>query len=177
MNDELFISAPSVDWLVPFLLLGLRERDSYGHELVQRMPALGLGVTHPRAMHRALRHTEEEGLNRLRKRRGRRRVTPAAVLDHRARRGLPGVVGEHPGVVPRRGKPVLRNLRRRETRAGSANERRARPYTSQNQTARHRGRPSSPSPPALGLRKERVARKQVPGARPRKRMNSQRSTR
>lgn len=61
MSEETF-GDPYAGWLVPFLLLSLRERDSDGHKLRQRMADLGFGATHPRAMYRALRRMEREGL-------------------------------------------------------------------------------------------------------------------
>lgn len=57
MNDEMF-DVPSVDWLVSFLLLGLRKWDSYGHELARRMPDLGFGAAYPGVVCRALRQME-----------------------------------------------------------------------------------------------------------------------
>ncbi len=61
MNDEMF-NMPPADWLVTFLLLGLWERDSYGHELVRRMPDLGFEAAHPGAVYRTLRQMEREGM-------------------------------------------------------------------------------------------------------------------
>jgi poly-beta-hydroxybutyrate-responsive repressor len=61
VSEETF-GDPYAGWLVPFLLLSLRERGSDGPELRQRMADLGFGATHPRAMYRALRRMEREGL-------------------------------------------------------------------------------------------------------------------
>jgi PadR family transcriptional regulator len=61
MSDKLS-EASLADWLVPFLLLGLWERDSYGHELAQRVADLGFGVTRPEVMYRTLRQMEKEGM-------------------------------------------------------------------------------------------------------------------
>jgi PadR family transcriptional regulator PadR len=52
----------STDWLVPFLLLNLRERDHYGHELTQRMADFDCGTIRPGAMYQSLRQMEKEGL-------------------------------------------------------------------------------------------------------------------
>lgn len=60
MNDGIF--GMPFAWLVPFLLLGLRERDSYGHELAEEMSDFGLGATRPGATSRTLRQMEVEGL-------------------------------------------------------------------------------------------------------------------
>ena len=57
LNDEM-LGSPS-DWLVPFLLLGLWERDSYGLELARKMAESGFETTRPEMMYRALRRMEE----------------------------------------------------------------------------------------------------------------------
>lgn len=61
MNDEVF-EAPSTCWLVPFLLLSLREQDHYGDELEQRMGDFDSGSTRPWAMYQNLRQMEKEGM-------------------------------------------------------------------------------------------------------------------
>jgi DNA-binding PadR family transcriptional regulator len=45
----------STPWLVPFLLLLMRERDSYGQDLTRRIADLGLGATRSGTVYRALR--------------------------------------------------------------------------------------------------------------------------
>lgn len=47
------------DWVVPLLLVCLRQRDRYGHELTRKMMNMGLTPTHPDAVYRALRQMEE----------------------------------------------------------------------------------------------------------------------
>jgi DNA-binding PadR family transcriptional regulator len=37
----------STSWLVPLLLLLMRERDSYGQDLTRRVAHLGFGATRP----------------------------------------------------------------------------------------------------------------------------------
>ncbi len=61
MSGEMF-EVSSAALFVPVLLLGLREQDSGGPELVQRMTDLGFGVSHPEAIDRALGQMEGEGL-------------------------------------------------------------------------------------------------------------------
>lgn len=56
------LEVPSVDWIVPFLLVCLWERDRYGYELTRRMIALGFETTHPGVMYRTLRQMEKEGM-------------------------------------------------------------------------------------------------------------------
>ena len=54
-----FSSAP---WIFPFLLLLMRERDPYGHELRLGIADLDSGMMRPEAVYRALRQMEGEGL-------------------------------------------------------------------------------------------------------------------
>lgn len=62
MNNGIF-EAPSTCWLVPFLLLSLREQDHYGDELEQRMADFDSGsTTRPWAMYQNLRQMEKEGM-------------------------------------------------------------------------------------------------------------------
>ena len=51
---------PCASWLVPFLLLFLREQSSYGHDLTRRITDLGFGEMHPGVVHRTLRRIEQE---------------------------------------------------------------------------------------------------------------------
>jgi PadR family transcriptional regulator PadR len=55
------LGVPS-DWLVPFLLLGLREQDSCEPELTSKMAGSGFEATRPGEMYRALRYMEQEGM-------------------------------------------------------------------------------------------------------------------
>jgi poly-beta-hydroxybutyrate-responsive repressor len=60
MNDTLeMLSTP---WLAPFLLLLMRERDSYGQDLTRRTADLGFGATRPGTVYRILRQMENEGM-------------------------------------------------------------------------------------------------------------------
>jgi PadR family transcriptional regulator PadR len=62
VSDAVLVE-PSVEWLGPFLLLGLREEEGcYGHELARKMADLGFGATRPRTIYRTLRRMEEEGM-------------------------------------------------------------------------------------------------------------------
>ncbi len=61
MSDSA-IESPSVYWLVPFLLLTLRERDSYGQELAFRVADFGVWTTHPGAIYETLWQMEKEGM-------------------------------------------------------------------------------------------------------------------
>jgi poly-beta-hydroxybutyrate-responsive repressor len=53
---------PPVNWMVPFLLVCLQERDCHGHELAQNMNNLGLEATHSETMYGTLQHMEKEGV-------------------------------------------------------------------------------------------------------------------
>ena len=52
------------DWLVPFLLLCLRDGDLRGQEIMGRMAKFGLGAVRPGELYRELRQAEAEGLVR-----------------------------------------------------------------------------------------------------------------
>lgn len=52
----------SADWIVPFLLLCLRDRNRFGRELTRKMIDLGFGMRRAEAMYRALRQMEKEGV-------------------------------------------------------------------------------------------------------------------
>jgi poly-beta-hydroxybutyrate-responsive repressor len=53
---------PPVNWMVPFLLVCLQERDCHGHELAQNISNLGLEATHSEIMYGTLQHMENEGV-------------------------------------------------------------------------------------------------------------------
>lgn len=61
-TGDAVLKVPSVSWLVPFLLLALQERDSYGYELARSMSGLDVGSRHPAKVYRALQQMEEEGM-------------------------------------------------------------------------------------------------------------------
>lgn len=50
------------DWLVPLVLLLLRQWSSYGYELMERLTTFGWQLMNPGTFYRMLRHLEEEGL-------------------------------------------------------------------------------------------------------------------
>jgi PadR family transcriptional regulator, regulatory protein PadR len=50
------------NWLVPVLLLTLRECTSYGYKLMQQAAAFGFGAMNPGTLYRTLRHMEKDGL-------------------------------------------------------------------------------------------------------------------
>ena len=60
-SDEV-LEVPSVSWLVPFLLLALQERDSYGYELARSMSDFDFGTRRSAKAYRALQQLEEEGM-------------------------------------------------------------------------------------------------------------------
>lgn len=49
------------NWLVPVMLLSLREWNSYGYELMQRVAVFGFETMNPGTMYRTLKHMEENG--------------------------------------------------------------------------------------------------------------------
>ncbi|SRR5579875_830805 len=52
----------SKNWLVPTLLLMLRQWNSYGYELLEKMTALGIATMNPGSFYRTLRRMEKEGM-------------------------------------------------------------------------------------------------------------------
>src|SRR5215210_2353628 len=56
------LEIPSPDWVTPFLLVILRERDCYGRELARQVIDFDLGATRSEAVYRALRQMEKEGI-------------------------------------------------------------------------------------------------------------------
>jgi PadR family transcriptional regulator PadR len=54
----------SKNWLVPILLLMLREWSSYGYELMERVATFGLSAMNPGTFYRTLRQMEKDGMVR-----------------------------------------------------------------------------------------------------------------
>jgi hypothetical protein len=54
------------DWLVPVVLLSLREWNSYGYELMGRARMLGFGAMNPGTLYRTLRQMEKDGVVEVR---------------------------------------------------------------------------------------------------------------
>jgi len=50
------------NWLVPVVLVTLREWNSYGYELMERAAAFGFEAMNPGTLYRTLRQMEKEGL-------------------------------------------------------------------------------------------------------------------
>ena len=50
------------NWLVPMMLMTLRDGSSYGYELMERLAVLGWGEVNPGTLYRTLRQMEGEGL-------------------------------------------------------------------------------------------------------------------
>lgn len=54
----------SKNWLVPILLLMLREWSSYGYELMEKVATFGLSTMNPGTFYRTLRQMEKDGMVR-----------------------------------------------------------------------------------------------------------------
>lgn len=52
----------SKNWIVPVLLLMLRELNSYGYELMEKMATFGLGTMNAGTFYRTLRQMEKDGM-------------------------------------------------------------------------------------------------------------------
>ena len=50
------------NWLVPVILLTLRECTSYGYKLMEQAAAFGFVTMNPGTLYRTLRHMEKDGL-------------------------------------------------------------------------------------------------------------------
>ena len=50
------------NWLVPVILLSLRDWNSYGYELMERATAFGFGAMNPGTLYRTLRQMEKDGI-------------------------------------------------------------------------------------------------------------------
>jgi PadR family transcriptional regulator, regulatory protein PadR len=50
------------NWLVPVILLSLREWNSYGYELMERASAFGFEAMNPGTLYRTLRRMEKDGV-------------------------------------------------------------------------------------------------------------------
>ena len=60
-NDGVLDVSPA-SWIVPFLLLCLREGDCYGYELVREVTYSGYEASRPRSIYQALQQMEREGM-------------------------------------------------------------------------------------------------------------------
>lgn len=52
----------SKNWVVPVVLLMLREWNSYGYELLEKLTKFGLGAMNPGTFYRTLRQMEKDGV-------------------------------------------------------------------------------------------------------------------
>src|SRR5437764_15359643 len=52
----------SKNWLVPVVLLMLRQWNSYGYELMEKMSTFGLGTMNAGTFYRTLRQMEKDGM-------------------------------------------------------------------------------------------------------------------
>ena len=60
--DALGIGGRPKKWLVPVVLLSLREWNSYGYELMGRARMFGFGALNPGTLYRTLRRMEKDGV-------------------------------------------------------------------------------------------------------------------
>src|SRR5919206_1631161 len=56
------VEARPRNWLVPVILLSLREWNSYGYELMERAAAFGFEAMNPGTLYRTLRQMEKNGV-------------------------------------------------------------------------------------------------------------------
>ena len=55
------VEARPKNWLEPLVLASLREHESYGYELMQRLTRFGAEATNPGTLYRTLRRMERQG--------------------------------------------------------------------------------------------------------------------
>ena len=55
------VEARPRNWLEPVVLASLRQRESYGYELMQRLARFGAEATNPGTLYRTLRRMERDG--------------------------------------------------------------------------------------------------------------------
>jgi PadR family transcriptional regulator, regulatory protein PadR len=60
--NNIATEAWSKQWLVPVILLLLRQWNSYGYELMEKMSAFGVEAINPGAFYRTLRQMEKDGI-------------------------------------------------------------------------------------------------------------------
>jgi poly-beta-hydroxybutyrate-responsive repressor len=60
-NDGV-LEVPPGDWMAPFLLICLQERDHHSDELARKVIDAGFEATHPEEMYRTLQQMENEGV-------------------------------------------------------------------------------------------------------------------
>ena len=56
------VEARPRNWLVPVILLSLREWNSYGYELMERASGFGFEAMNPGTLYRTLRQMEKDGI-------------------------------------------------------------------------------------------------------------------
>ncbi len=61
-KEERKVEVKPRNWLVPVILLTLREWNSYGYELMERATAFGFEAMNPGTLYRTLRQMEKEGI-------------------------------------------------------------------------------------------------------------------
>ncbi|MCA1715854.1 MAG: helix-turn-helix transcriptional regulator [Actinobacteria bacterium] len=62
VTNEGVLEVPPANWMVPFLLVRLREGDSHGRELARKVTYPSFEASRPRAIYRALQQMEKEGM-------------------------------------------------------------------------------------------------------------------
>lgn len=61
-NEPRGLEARPRNWLVPVILLSLRDWNSYGYELMERATAFGFDAMNPGTLYRTLRQMEKDGI-------------------------------------------------------------------------------------------------------------------
>ena len=114
------------NWLVPVILLALRERNSYGYKLMERTAELGFEAMNPGTLYRTLRQVEKEGLCESRWETSKwgpaRRMY--SILHYGRRRGVSRPISQVAGAVSTQHGRLLPALRRGQLNIGRPAEKR-----------------------------------------------------
>jgi poly-beta-hydroxybutyrate-responsive repressor len=61
-SDKSDAGGPPKNWLVPYLLLILRDWSSYGFDMLERLQTFGFAAMNPGSLYRILRQMEKDGM-------------------------------------------------------------------------------------------------------------------
>jgi PadR family transcriptional regulator, regulatory protein PadR len=88
------------NWLEPVILVSLREWNSYGYELMERLTQFGFEAMNPGTMYRTLRPMESNGHVKSEWETSKGGTGPPQVLRNRSRRDVPQLLGGGDQAVP-----------------------------------------------------------------------------
>ena len=99
------------NWAQPVILVLLREWNSYGYEMMERMAEFGFEAMNPGTLYRTLRHMEKNGAVKSTWDAS-KGGPPRRMYSITNAGGLPRLLGQVPGAVPTQRGRLLRALYR-----------------------------------------------------------------